>query len=147
MVKALRHLGDEPFFHLNSDTLWIEGPRPNLERLAAAFDPERMDMLLLLASAATSTGYEGRGDFAMSPDGRLRRRVEREVVPFVYAGVAILQPSIFKDAAAGPFSLNRLFDKAAEDGRLYGLRLDGIWMHVGTPDAIAIAEGAILESV
>jgi MurNAc alpha-1-phosphate uridylyltransferase len=147
VVKALPHLGSAPFFHMNSDTLWIEGVTPNLMRLAAQFDESRMDILLLLASTATSIGYEGRGDFSMAPDGRLTRRGEREVAPFVYAGAAILSPGIFGGAPKGAFSLIRLFDSAAEAGRLYGLRLDGTWMHVGTPEAIKAAEGAILESV
>jgi len=147
VVKALPHLGPAPFFHMNSDTLWIEGVTPNLARLAAQFDAARMDILLLLASTAASIGYEGRGDFNMAPDGRLSRRPEREVAPFVYAGAAILAPAIFADAPEGAFSLNRLFDSAAGTGRLYGLRLDGTWMHVGTPEAIKIAERAILESV
>jgi MurNAc alpha-1-phosphate uridylyltransferase len=147
VVKALPHLGAGPFFHMNSDTLWIEGVTPNLARLAAQFDAARMDILLLLASTATSIGYEGRGDFNMAPDGRLSRRPEREVAPFVYAGAAILAPAIFADAPQGAFSLNRMFDRAAEAGRLHGLRLDGTWMHVGTPEAIRAAEAAILESV
>jgi MurNAc alpha-1-phosphate uridylyltransferase len=147
VVKALPHLGSAPFFHMNSDTLWLEGVTPNLIRLAAQFDTARMDILLLLASTATSIGYEGRGDFNMAPDGRLSRRAERQVAPFVYAGAAVLAPAIFADAPKSAFSLNRLFDRAAEAGRLYGLRLDGTWMHVGTPAAIEAAEAAILESV
>ena len=101
VVKALKLLGDEPFFHMNSDTLWIEGVTPNLPRLGAQFDPARMDILLLLASTTASIGYEGRGDFAMAPDGRLRRRAEREVAPFVYAGAAMLSPALFADAPQG----------------------------------------------
>lgn len=147
VVKALKLLGDAPFFHVNSDTLWIEGVTPNLGRLAAMFDAEQMDILLLLASTTASIGYEGRGDFAMRPDGRLHRRAEREVVPFVYAGAAILSPAMFADAPKGAFSLNTMFDRAIEAGRLFGLRLEGTWMHVGTPAAIKAAEAAILESV
>ncbi len=146
VVKAMTLLGDAPFFHMNSDTVWIEGVTPNLARLAAQFDAERMDAVMLLAATASSIGYEGRGDFAMTPDGRLRRRAEREVVPFVYAGAAILAPALFADAPKGKFSLNALFDRAIEAGRLYGLRLEGTWMHVGTPAAIQAAEAAILES-
>lgn len=146
IVKALPLLGPAPFFLVNSDSIWLEGPRPNLERLAAGFDPARMDALLLLAPTAVSVGYEGRGDFAMSADGRLQPRAEREVVPFVYAGAAILAPQLFDGAPEGPFSLARLFNRAAEAERLFGLRLDGLWMHVGTPDAIAAAEAAILAS-
>jgi MurNAc alpha-1-phosphate uridylyltransferase len=147
VVKALTLLGDEPFYHVNSDTIWIEGVTPNLGRLGALFDPDAMDAVLLLAATATSIGYEGRGDFAMTADGRLRRRAEREVVPFVYAGAAILSPAMFVGAPAGAFSLNALFDRALEAGRLFGLRLEGTWMHVGTPAAIQAAEAAILESV
>jgi MurNAc alpha-1-phosphate uridylyltransferase len=143
---ALRFLGSAPFFLLNSDTLWIDGVDGNLNRLARAFDPARMDALLLLAPTATSVGYVGRGDFAMDPAGMLRRRREREVVPFVYAGAAVLAPAMFADAPEGSFSLNLLFDRAIEAGRLCGLRLDGVWMHVGTPEAIMAAEAAILDS-
>jgi N-acetyl-alpha-D-muramate 1-phosphate uridylyltransferase len=143
---ALRFLGTAPFFLLNSDTLWIDGVDGNLHRLARAFDPARMDVLLLLAPTATSVGYIGRGDFAMDPAGVLRRRREREVVPFVYAGAAVLTPGMFADAPEGPFSLNLLFDRAIDAGRLCGLRLDGVWMHVGTPEAIMAAEAAILDS-
>jgi MurNAc alpha-1-phosphate uridylyltransferase len=146
VVKALPKLGAEPFFHVNSDTIWIDGVKPNLGRLAAAFNPARMDALLLLAPAASSIGYSGRGDFSMAPDGRLVRRGEREVVPFVYAGAAILTPSFFAGAPAGAFSMSPLFDRAAEAERLCGLRLDGVWMHVGTPDAVKAAEEAILAS-
>jgi MurNAc alpha-1-phosphate uridylyltransferase len=143
VVKALPMLGDELFFHVNSDTLWIDGVRPNLARLAEGFDARTMDALLLLAPTTGSIGYAGRGDFAMAPDGRLSRRGEREVAPFVYAGAAILSPTLFDHAPEGEFSLTDLFERAAQKGRLHGLRLEGLWMHVGTPDAIALAERAI----
>src|SRR5216684_1183500 len=87
---------------------------------------------------------DGRGEFSMAADGRLTRRGEREVVPFVYAGAAILTPAFFTGAPAGAFSMSPLFDRAAEAGRLCGLRLEGVWMHVGTPEAIAAAEKALL---
>ena len=147
VVKALPLLGPAPFFHVNSDTLWIDGVRSNLMRLADAFDPARMDILLLMAPTASSIGYSGRGDYAMLPDGALRKRREHQVVPFVYAGAAILSPRIFTDAPKGEFSLTRMFDAANEQERLFGLRLDGVWMHVGTPDAVGAAEEAFLESV
>ena len=140
-------LGNEPFFHLNADTMWIDGVRPNLTRLAETFDPARMDILLLMAPTTSSIGYNGRGDYSMLPDGALRKRREHQVVPFVYAGAAIMAPSLFADAPAGEFSLTKLFDKANEQERLFGLRLDGVWMHVGTPDAVQAAEEAFLESV
>jgi MurNAc alpha-1-phosphate uridylyltransferase len=146
VLNALPQLGDAPFFHVNSDTIWIDGVQPNLARLAEAFDAERMDALLLLASTTSSTGYAGRGDFTMAPDGQLIRRGERDVVPFVYAGAAVMTPAFFAGTPAGPSSMSPLFDRAAEAGRLYGLRLEGIWMHVGTPEAVAAAETAMLES-
>jgi MurNAc alpha-1-phosphate uridylyltransferase len=146
VVKALGHLGDAPFFYMNSDTLWIDGVKPNLQRLAEAFDPAEMDGLLLLAPTTTSIGYDERGDFAMATDGRIRRRPEREVVPFAYASAAVFSPALFKDAPKGVFSMMTLFDRAAEQGRLHGLRIDGIWMHVGTPEAVAEAEAAMVAS-
>jgi MurNAc alpha-1-phosphate uridylyltransferase len=146
VVKALPQLGSAPFFHVNSDSIWIEGVTPNLTRLATAFDAATMDVLLLLAPAAGSVGYAGRGDFTMAPGGALTRREERDVAPFVYAGAAILTPAMFKGAPQGEFSLTTLFDRAAAAGRLHGLRLDGLWMHVGTPEAISEAEAAIRKS-
>ena len=147
IVKALPQLGAAPFYLINSDTLWIDGVQPNLDRMAATYDPQRMDALLLLAPTATSIGYVGRGDFSMTPDGRLVRRGEREVVPFVYAGAAILAPALFADAPQSGFSLNRVFDRAIDANRLFGLRLDGLWMHIGTPEAIRTAQAVILSSV
>ena len=147
VVKALPLLGTAPFFHVNADTMWIDGVRSNLTRLAERFDPARMDILLLMAPTTSSIGYHGRGDYAMAADGTLRKRREHQVVPFVYAGVAIMSPAIFAGAPKGEFSLMKIFDRANEQERLYGLRLDGVWMHVGTPDAIAAAEDAFLASV
>jgi N-acetyl-alpha-D-muramate 1-phosphate uridylyltransferase len=143
IAKALPLLGDAPFFLVNSDTLWLDGAKPNFVRLAESFDRQSMDALLLLAPTAGSLGYEGRGDYAMRPDGRLRRRGTDETVPFIYAGAAILSPALFAAAPAGPFALTLLFDRAGEQGRLFGLRLEGTWMHVGTPEAVAAAEAAL----
>jgi N-acetyl-alpha-D-muramate 1-phosphate uridylyltransferase len=143
IAKALPLLGDEPFFLVNSDTLWLDGVKPNFARLAEVFDAERMDVLLLLAPTAGSLGYEGRGDYTMLSDNRLRRRGEQEVVPYIYAGAAILSPALFAGAPAGAFPLTLLFDRASEKGRLFGLRLEGVWMHIGTPEAVAAAEAAL----
>lgn len=140
IANALPHLGAEPFFLVNSDSIWIEGPRPNLEWLLAGWDEARMDALLLLASSVGAVGYSGMGDFQMKPDGALLRRAERAVAPFVYTGVAILHPRLFADAPSGAFSLNLLFDRALEAGRAFGVRMDGIWLHVGTPEAVKEAE-------
>ncbi len=147
LKKALPLLGDAPFLTLNSDSLWIEGPRPNLPRLLDAWDPERMDVLLLLAPIATSLGYDGAGDFSMDTQGRLRRRRDREVTPFVYAGVSVMKPELLADTPDGAFSANLLYDRALVDNRLYGLRLDGQWLHVGDPSALQAAEERLAASV
>ena len=105
-----------------------------------------MDALLMLASTVHAVGYSGRGDFKMDPAGRLIRRPEREVAPFAYAGAAILHPRLFAGRTAEPFSLNELFDTALEAGRLFGTRMDGVWLHVGTPEAIREAERSIADS-
>ncbi len=143
---ALPLLGDDAFYLLNSDSFWIEGARPNLHWLSGTWDDTAMDILLLLAPTVRSIGYRGPGDFRMDTSGRLTRRPEREVVPFAYAGAAILHPRIFEGAPDGPFSLNLLFDKAAEAERLFGVRMDGFWLHVGTPEAIGEAEMSIADS-
>jgi MurNAc alpha-1-phosphate uridylyltransferase len=140
VVHALPALGAGPFLIHNSDSVWIEGVGSNLERLFAAWDSATMDALMLLASAATSLGYEGQGDFSMGTDGRLVRRGERQMAPFVFTGVSIAHPRLFAHAPQGAFSLNRVWDEAIDKGRLYGIRLDGLWMHVGTPEALKEAE-------
>ncbi len=144
--KALPLLGPDPFYLLNSDSLWLEGAQPNLERLAAGFDADRMDAILLLAPASGAIGYSGRGDFLMSPDGKLSRRPERQLAPFVYTGCAIINPRLLDDTPDVPFSVNMNFDRAIEAERLFGLRMDGIWMHVGDADAVALAEQCIRDS-
>lgn len=146
IAKALPLLGGSPFFLLNADTFWVEGYRPNLLRMAEHWRAGEMDFLLLLAAMPNSVGYAGSGDFTMDADGRLERRQERRVAPFAYAGAAIVDPSAFDGSPAGAFSLNLLFDRALERGRLFGIRLDGLWLHVGTPGAIAEAEEAIARS-
>jgi MurNAc alpha-1-phosphate uridylyltransferase len=139
VTKALPLLGSQPFFHLNSDSLWVEHGVSNLSRMADAWDGGRMDMLLLLAPRATSLGYDGRGDFLIDGEGRLNRRPPDGEAAHVYAGVAILKPELFADAPSGSWSLNRLFDRAIAANRLSGLVLEGEWLHVGTPETIAPA--------
>lgn len=138
--KALPHLGEDPFYVLNGDVIWLDGLVPALLRLAQHWDPARMDALLLLHPAAYALGYDGPGDFVMDPTGKLRRRREREVAPFVFAGVQILHPSLFDGSPEGAFSLNRIYDKAVEAERLWGLHHDGEWYHVGTPQALQEVE-------
>ena len=141
--KALPLLGKEPFFVVNGDVVWRDGKAPALRRLADAWDPEVMDALLLLQSTASAVGYEGPGDFVMDQLGRLRRRKEGEIVPFLFAGLQILAPGLFDGAPDGPFSLNRIYDRALGGGRLYGLRHDGTWYHVGTPEDLERVEAAL----
>jgi MurNAc alpha-1-phosphate uridylyltransferase len=138
--KALKLLGHGPFFVHNADSVWSEGATPALARMLRLWNPAEMDCLLLLAPAATSVGYAARGDFSMAPDGRLARRGAGEVVPFAFAGVSLCDERLFKDAPEGRFSLNLLWDNALARGKLYGMRMDGRWMHVGTPEALAEAE-------
>jgi MurNAc alpha-1-phosphate uridylyltransferase len=147
IVKALPQLDSDPFFICNTDAFWLEGPRSNLARLVEAWDPERMDVLLLVAGTATSVGVDWPGDFTMEPDGRLVRREERLVAPFVFSGVGLIKPSLFEGETREVFGLAPTLFAAAEKGRLYGVRLEGVWLHVGTPEAIEDAERAIARSV
>jgi N-acetyl-alpha-D-muramate 1-phosphate uridylyltransferase len=140
--RVLPLLGDEPFLLCNTDAFWLEGPRANVARLAAGWDPARMDVALLVAATVAAVGVDWPGDFTMTADGRLVRRQEREVAPYVYAGLAIVKPSLFRQAEE-VFRLAPIFFEAAAKGRLIGVRGDGVWLHVGYPDAIAEAERAI----
>lgn len=145
-VKALPLLGDAPFLIHNSDTVWLEGKRSNLARLIAAFDAERMDALLLLAERASSYGYSGRGDFILSGDGHLARARAGEAVPYVFAGASMTAPRLLRETSEEPFSLNRVWDRALAEGRLFGLVLEGTWMHVGDPAALRDAERLIADA-
>jgi N-acetyl-alpha-D-muramate 1-phosphate uridylyltransferase len=145
VLKALPLLGEGPFLICNSDTTWLERGTRNIDRLIKEWDDERMDSLLLLAEKDKTLGYEGVGDFHLGKDGRLRRRAGSETAAHVFSGVSIAHPRMFADAPEGAFSLNILWDRAIAKGRLYGLVLDGWWLHVGTPAALAAAEEFISE--
>jgi MurNAc alpha-1-phosphate uridylyltransferase len=144
--KVLPLLQGKPFYLCNTDAFWIEGPLSNIRALADAWDPERMDALLLVAAVSNSVGVDWPGDFSMDAQGALRRRDERDVAPFVYSGVGIIKPDLFENETRDVFRLAPFFFDAAKKGRLFGLRLDGVWLHVGTPEAIADAESAIARS-
>jgi MurNAc alpha-1-phosphate uridylyltransferase len=139
--RALPRLGPGAFLVHNSDSVWIEGIGGNLKRLADAWDEARMDCLMLLALVSQSLGYQGRGDFDFASDGRIKRRsADQKLVPFAFAGVSIAHPRLFKGAPDGAFSLNKVWDVAIAAGRAYGMRMEGTWMHVGSPDALTLAE-------
>jgi MurNAc alpha-1-phosphate uridylyltransferase len=138
--NALDKLGDEQFYILNGDIFWLDGCVPALTRLAQHWNPEKMDDLLLLTATAEAIGYAGPGDFQMDIQGRVRRRLEFEVAPFCFAGVQIVHRRLFDYAPDGSFSFNLLFDQAEGSERLFGLRHDGLWFHIGSPGDIEIAE-------
>ena len=138
-------MGYDAFYAVNADIVWRDGTIPALHRLARAWDEETMDVLLMLTATVRATGYDGSGDFMMDPVGKLTRRPERQIAPYVFTGVQILHPRIFEDAPPGSFSMNVLYDRALEAGRLHGMAHDGEWYHVGTPDAIKVADAEILE--
>ncbi|MEM8799927.1 MAG: nucleotidyltransferase family protein [Pseudomonadota bacterium] len=133
---ALSHLGDEPFYIINGDSLWDDGVGDTLKRLAHSWrrgSADQMQALLLMIASVHAQGYRGRGDFHMDPDGRLTRRQEHELAPFVFGGVQILSPGLFDATPDTPFSLNRIFNEAIEHETLFGQRHDGTWYHVSTP--------------
>ena len=140
VLKALPLLGSEPFLVVNADVLWLDGVRPMLHRLAEAWNGDHMDALLLMQNTASACGYDGIGDYFLDPWGVAKRRKENQIAPFLFAGVQILHPRLFDDAPDGPFSLNVLYDRAQEAGRLYGLPHDGLFFHVGDPAGLREAE-------
>jgi MurNAc alpha-1-phosphate uridylyltransferase len=128
---------DDAFFVVNSDVFWLDGKDRALDRLAAAFDPERMDAILLLQRTVTAVGYEGSGDYLIDASGRPQRRGEREVAPFLFAGLQLLHRRAFAGISDRVFSLVRLFDRAEAAGRLHSIVHDGEWYHIGTPQGLA----------
>lgn len=140
IVKVLAEFHGKPFFICNTDALWIDAPRPQLSRLRTFWNPDKMDILLLLADRAESIGVEGHGDFLLDSSGRLARPTSGKEAPYTYAGVGVIKSSLFADYKAEPFKLAPFFFAAADRGRLYGLVLEGRWLHVGSPEIIEQAE-------
>lgn len=140
--NALAHLGDKPFFVLNSDGLWVDDDdtNPALKQMASVWDDTKMDALLLLHSPSKAFGYDGLGDFSIDLDGRLARRQDTDASAKVFTGIQLLHPRLFKDAPDGVYSLNVLYDQARAAGRLYGITHPGEWHHVGTMDALGISD-------
>lgn len=136
VAHALARL-DEMFFVVNGDVFWLDGKDHVLQRLARAFDPERMDAVLLLQQTVTAVGYEGRGDYFLDPSGKPRRRCEREIAPYLFAGIDLLHRRLFDGISDRVFSLVRLFDRAEQAGRLHAIVHDGEWYHIGTPEGLA----------
>ena len=136
VLRALPRLGDS-FFVINSDTLWLDSKDYALARLAGAFDPERMDAVLLLQRAVTAIGYDGSGDYFLDALGTPRRRIDGEIAPYLFTGIQLLHRRAFDGAAQGRFSLNLIYDRAEAAGRLHAIAHDGEWFHVGTPDGLA----------
>ncbi|MDX1484622.1 MAG: nucleotidyltransferase family protein [Alphaproteobacteria bacterium] len=144
VARALPALGPDPFFVVNADILWDEGPAgAALARLAAAFDAARMDALLLMVPRSRAVGYDGPGDFSVDDSGRLARRGEGWTAPYVFTGLQILAPRLFDGCPDGAFSLNLLYDRAIAANRLFGVEHDGRWFHIGTPAGLELAQAAL----
>ena len=142
---ALAAIGDAPFFVTSSDAIWFDGTKPAVQRMLDAWDPDRMDALLLLVPVTDSYGYDGPGDYYLEPDARAEHRGDRLVAPFLFGGLQILKPHLFEGAPDGPFPLRLIYNKVQETGRLYGVTHDGEWYHVGTPESLTEVEEAIAD--
>jgi MurNAc alpha-1-phosphate uridylyltransferase len=141
--NALPLLPATPFFVLNSDSFWRDGSIPALERLRQRWDGEEMDCLLLLTPLARTVGYDGKGDFTMHAEGQLQRKSVSAGTAYAYSGAYLVKPEFFTGSPHGKFSMNQLWDRAISQGRLFGIEHDGLWLHVGTPEAIRLAEAAL----
>jgi MurNAc alpha-1-phosphate uridylyltransferase len=142
MVKALGQLPD-PFFALNADNIWLDGPKSAFHDLSRRWDPDAMDALLLVVPHARACNFAGPGDFHMDPLGRLSRRRDGRIAPFIYTGIQLVSHRLLRDAPEGPFSTNILWNRAMAEGRLYGISFTGLWFEVGTPQAIRPTEEAL----
>ena len=140
MKAALDLLGPAPFFVVNGDAFWVDGPRPALARLVAAFDPAEVDAVLLVHRTFQVRADVGLGDFVLDPWGTPRRRREREVAPYIYAGLQLIAPALLAGTPDGAFSMNQAWDTAMTAGRLRAVVHDGLWFHLSTPTDLAEAE-------
>ena len=140
VAAALGLLGPAPFYVVNGDAFWLDGAYPALARLAECFDPDRLDAVLLVHRTFQVHADVGFGDFAVGKLGELRRRGDREVVPYIYAGVQIASPALFRDAPGSAFSMNLVWDRALERKRLRAVVHDGLWFHLSTPADLSDAE-------
>lgn len=140
LKRALPNFAGEPFYTYNGDSIWLENSGSSLKRMAQRWDDAEMDCLMLMAATFNAIGYDERGDFTMDASGRLTRRQSQRVAPFAWPGVQIMHPRLVDKYQGEVFSTNRLWDVAIGEGRLFGMRLDGKWMHVGTPAAKDEAE-------
>ncbi|MCX7285332.1 MAG: nucleotidyltransferase family protein [Novosphingobium sp.] len=143
MVKALPLIGSDPFFCLNSDNIWLDGPRNVFAHLSDHWDPEAMDALLLLVPHARAYNYRGKGDFHMDALGRISRRRTGRIAPFIFSGIQIVSHRLLRDAPEGPFGTMVLCQRAIDEGRLYGVSHQGLWYEVGEPQMIAPTEAAL----
>jgi MurNAc alpha-1-phosphate uridylyltransferase len=143
VARALPLLGPKPFFVLNSDSFWQDGPIPALARLRTAWNDDVMDCLLLLSPPERTVGYDGAGDFVRDKSGRLARGAGAGGEALAYIGGYLASPRLLDGAPRGKFSMNLLWDRAIAQGRLFGIVHDGRWLHVGTPEAIRLAEAAL----
>lgn len=139
MVRAKAQLPD-PFFCLNSDNIWLDGPQDVFAELSQAWDAGRMDALLLLVPHVRALNYRGEGDFYLDPAGHVSRRKQGRVAPFIFTGIQLVSHHLLRDAPEGPFSTNVLWSRAIDEGRLYGISHNGLWFEVGEPSAIAPTE-------
>ncbi len=141
IVRALPLLGNDPFVVINSDNIWLGASA--LQPLIDAWQPDKMDVLLLMVPVETAIGYTRSGDFSLDDDQRLIRRGSRPSAPLVFSGAQIIKPSAFESAPEGPFSLNVVWDKIIASGRASGVVHHGGWCDVGTPDGLRLAEAAV----
>jgi len=139
VAKALPLIAEDELIVAASDV--IRRGRA-LATLDAAWDPARMDALMLLHPCETANGFDGAGDFFLSADGRPSRRGDADTAPFAYAGLFICHRRLYANVPSGPFSNNLVWDRAIATERLFAVVHEGDWFHVGTPAAIALADDA-----
>jgi len=142
-AKAL--IGERPFFCVNADNFWIDGPVPALNLLRQRWDDDRMDALLLMVPHARAHCHSGRGDFHLDGNGLVSRRKTSRIAPFVWTGIQILHPRLLDAPPSDKFSTNIFWDRAIATGRCYGMVHQGLWFDVGTPPAIKQTEAIIAD--
>jgi MurNAc alpha-1-phosphate uridylyltransferase len=149
LVKALPHLGTEPFFITNCDTIWLDDDNKNtaLSRMANMYDKEKMNILMLLQPLSEAIGYEGFGDFNLADDQTILW--PKPPCDYVYTGLQICDPALFSHLEIKPFSLAELWREhilsSKSKNNIYGIVHTGHWLHVDSVANLHAAETFLKE--
>ena len=134
-------LGTGPVYTLNSDYVW-SGPNP-LRLLGEAWDPARMDGLMLMLPASRATGYRGPGDLCLARDGRLELPEMNSLPALGLRGCADHQDRWPRGCSGRGVFGQPLVAANVGPESIVRNRLRGRLAEVGYPESVKLAEAVL----